>query len=145
MREGAQVSGLPAGVNFAGPISDTYSSSGPLAVNTGLSGSGINKSNDAGMWMGQAGALTNVIRAGDHAPGMPDGTNFGEPTFVPSLNSAGQMATRIDLAGSAVDSSNQDSIWTTVGGTLSLVARRGSQAAVRSSWRHLWIHEQSEN
>jgi hypothetical protein len=61
-----------------------------------------------------------------HAPGTPDGVNFlGFGT--PKLNGTGKIAFQAELTGNGIDysSTNREGIWTSVSGSLELVARAG--------------------
>jgi hypothetical protein len=86
-----------------------------------------------------AAALRTVALNGQSAPGTPSGVAFngfgayydslaGVYFRGPVLNDAGQTAFRADVAGSGVDSTNSQGVWSEGSGTLSLVARTGSQA-----------------
>ena len=79
-REGNAAPGVGAGVQFSG-----FSSNGPLALNSlgrtafigFLTGTGVNTTNQGGIWREEAGSgLALVIRAGDHAPGTGAGSQF---------------------------------------------------------------------
>jgi hypothetical protein len=86
-----------------------------------------------------AAALRTVALTGQSAPGTAGGITFETfGSFIhpqdqyiyggPVLNDAGQIAFRADLTGSGVDSTNYQGVWSEGSGTLSLVARTGSQA-----------------
>src|SRR5262249_4981375 len=86
-----------------------------------------------------AAALRTVALTGQPAPGTTAGINyesFGSllhPQFnygygVAVLNDAGQVAFRANLAGNSIDSTNSQGVWSEGSGSLSLVARTGSQA-----------------
>ncbi|MGN6369392.1 MAG: DUF7453 family protein [Phycisphaerae bacterium] len=82
-----------------------------------------------GMWNGKAGALNLVASTGGAAPGAPSGAAFGTfDTRVPAVNRAGQLAFRGHIGGGSVNSTSDTGIWTTLSGSLGLVAREGSQA-----------------
>ncbi|HEY3391443.1 MAG TPA: choice-of-anchor tandem repeat NxxGxxAF-containing protein, partial [Lacipirellulaceae bacterium] len=101
-----------------------------------LTGSGLDDTNNTGIWAESSGSLKLVARAGDRAPGTPDGVQFGRMTgiTVPTLNAAGQVAFVGTLAGSGVDTSNDLGIWATdVNGSLWLIAREGEQLEVAPS------------
>src|SRR5262245_13793298 len=85
-----------------------------------------------------AAALRTVALTGQPAPDTAGGgtyESFGtyvhsQGQFVyggPVLNDAGQVAFRANLTGSGVDSTTNQGIWSEGSGSLSLVARTGSQ------------------
>jgi len=93
MRAGSQALGLPSGVNFTGVLTSypVLNNAGQVAFGGSLVGSGVDSTNSRGIWSEGSGTLAMVARAGDHAPGAPDGVNFRSfYTFV--LNDAGQTA-----------------------------------------------------
>jgi hypothetical protein len=130
-REGGQAAGSPAGAkygDFKFPIG--LNNAGQVALISDLQGSGINSSNDSGLWSGSAGGLALVARDGSPAPGTASGINFSD-FFIPiEINSAGQVAFEAWLTGDdVVDGVNNEGVWSNVSGSLQLVARSGSQAA----------------
>ena len=62
---------------------------------------------------------------------MPSGVFFSQLSNTRLLNDAGQTAFYSRLAGSGVDTSNDDGIWSERSGSLALVARSGNQAPAR--------------
>ena len=74
-----------------------------------------------------AGVTQTVALTGEQAPGTASGVDFSSFSN-PVLDDAGQVAFRSFLTGSDVDSSNDEGIWRGGPGSLSLVARAGSQA-----------------
>jgi hypothetical protein len=131
VRLGDQAPGTPSGVvfDFSFPR-PAINASGAIAFHGDLSGSGIDGSNDSGIWSGSAGNLKLVARAGSHAPGTPSGTNFDN--FVGAqlvLNDAGKTSFVSYLEGTGVDVTNDTGLWSEGSGNLALVAREGSQAA----------------
>lgn len=102
---------------------------GQAAFRGFLNGTGVTDSNNQAIWSEGSGTLALVARAGSHAPGTPTGVNyidFDHDSIV--LNDTGQTAFVADLTGSGVQDSNRRGIWSEGSGSLSLVARRGSQA-----------------
>ena len=86
-----------------------------------------------------AAALRTVALSGQSAPGAPADVNYGNfGTFFfdpqnqvvrgPVINDAGRAAFRANLAGSGVDATNNQGIWSEGSGSLALVARTGSAA-----------------
>ena len=129
-RAGSQATGLPAGVNYGVQLPIGLNDAGQSALYAFLIGSGVNSTNNIAIWSGNAGSLALVARAGDPAPGTPNGVNFGT-LFAPiAINHAGKIAIQSFLAGN-VDGTNDEGLWSNVSGSLELIARRGSQAAAR--------------
>jgi hypothetical protein len=93
-----------------------------------LTGTGVDSTNDSGIWSeGGGSGLALVAREGDAAPGTAYGVNFSSFDFsFPVLNGAGQTAFRGFLTGSGVDSSNNTGLWATdLNGDLQLIVRAG--------------------
>jgi hypothetical protein len=127
-----QAPGAPSGVNFREFHSrPMLNDAGQTAFWASLSGSGVDASNDVGIWLEGAGRRALVMREGTQAPGTPNGVNFGGlilsiSYFPPALNDAGQIAFISSLAGSGVTSTNRQGIWATDRlGDLQLIARTG--------------------
>ncbi len=94
-----------------------------------LTGTGVNSSNDTGIWSeGRGNGLELVARKGNEAPDS-DGTVFDRLT-PPVLNNLGQTAFLGSLTGDGVDFLNDTGLWSQQGddNELSLVAREGSPA-----------------
>jgi formylglycine-generating enzyme required for sulfatase activity len=131
-RGGSQAPGTTSGVNFSfsgNPVRPVLNSAGQTAFAAGLIGSGVDLTNNSGIWSEGSGSLALVARTGSQAPGTPNGVNYSGSRFLPPvLNDAGQTAFRAVLTGSGVDSSNRLGIWSEGSGSLALVARAGSQA-----------------
>ncbi len=125
------LSGNPApgtGVNFSYFFFPVINDAGQIAFRGGLTGAGVDDTNDLGMWITDtvSGEIELVARTGDPAPGT--GVNFS--LFSPErvLNAAGQIAFGQPLSSSTLSSNR--AIWTTdaVSGTLELVASIGDPA-----------------
>jgi hypothetical protein len=111
-------SGTPApgagGANFSSFFKDPLvNASGTVSFADQLTGTGVTSDNNYGLWTGiNADKLTLVARAGDHAPGTPDGTLFSwSSNFDHVLNNLGQVAFTGTLKGPGVDFSNDNGIW----------------------------------
>ncbi len=84
---------------------------GELAFLGKLSGTGVDASNDMGIWRyGADRRLSLVVREGDIAPGT-GGAFFSGIFREPTINAAGQIAFVADLTGSGIDNSNSFGIW----------------------------------
>ncbi len=121
--------GLGTGVHFASVADARLNSAGHVAFQAVLTGSGVNSSNERGVWTNAGGALAAVSREGNTAalgPGVGAGISFSNYGGV-VLNGAGEVAFRGTLTGTGVSSSNDTGIWTNVGGTLAVLAREGSE------------------
>jgi len=106
-------------------IRNTFSmnNSGQIAIKAELVGTGVESSNDTGIWMYESGTgLRQFIREGDSIPNAEGRfSSFGRL----ALSNNGQLA----FAGSAVNASAEYSgIWSMGGSGLTLVARNGESA-----------------
>ncbi|MEX2092814.1 MAG: choice-of-anchor tandem repeat NxxGxxAF-containing protein [Pirellulales bacterium] len=125
-REGASAPGTPDGVDFHQFYFDTpvYSTTSRIAFAVDVGGPGVDGTNREGIWSGSADSQTLLTRAGNHAPGTPNSTNFaffGEYT----VNSAGRTMFRAYLTGAGVDDTNEFGVWSDRSGSLALLAREG--------------------
>ncbi|MCI0335644.1 MAG: hypothetical protein L0228_20740 [Planctomycetes bacterium] len=126
-REGNQAPGTSSGVNYLAFTEPVLNGAGQTAFYALLTGSGVDNTNDQGIWSEGSGTLDLVARKGSQAPGTPTGVNFGGFNF-PVLNAAGETAFYAGLTGAGVDGTNNFGLWSNTSGTLQLVARSGSQA-----------------
>jgi hypothetical protein len=134
-RSGSEAPGTPGGTLFREfpdfPLK--LNSAGQMAFLARLTGSGVDATNDYGIWLESSGTLALIAREGEHAPGTPNGVTFASDLgaesaifYRPGLNNAGQVAFQASLSGLGVDSSNDFGIWATdPAGVLQLVARKG--------------------
>ncbi len=92
-----------------------------------VSGSGVDPTNNTGIWSEGSGSLNLVAREGDAAPGTGPGEVFRDfNAITPVLNGAGQIAFLGFLTGTDVDEMNNGGIWATdPNGLLTLIAREG--------------------
>jgi len=124
--------GDPAPGTGPGVVYDLFSGSslmlngaGQTAFRSLLTGTGVDDTNDSGIWSEGGGSLALVARSGDAAPGTEPGVVY-DVFGRNSLNGAGQTAFRADLTGTGVDSTNDRGIWVTdLDGVLTLIAREG--------------------
>jgi hypothetical protein len=131
-RSGSPAPGAPESVNYDSFfIQSGFNDAGQTAFFAYLTGSGVDPSNDQGIWSERTGSLTLLARSGSPAPGTPGGVNFREfspPVPTVAINNAGQTAFKAFLTGDGVDETNDEGLWSEGSGTLALVARRGSPA-----------------
>lgn len=125
--------GTPNSVNFGGFNLPTLNASGHTTFAALLRDGGVVTSvNDEGLWSEGSGTLTLIAREGSPAPGTPEGTYFGQIVlFGQSVvtNNNGSLVFQAWLQfGDNVTIDNSEGIWTDLTGSLTLVARRGSQA-----------------
>jgi hypothetical protein len=116
---------------FTGPRSPLIGANGSVAFKAGLygqEGSGVNGTNDSGIWSDGTGTLSLVAREGSQAPGLPAGIKFGNFWAPLSIDSSGNLAFISSVLGSNVSSSNDWAVWTESLGSLDLVAREGEHA-----------------
>lgn len=132
---GSQAPGMAVGVNFSRLVDFRQFSLNNLSQTAfwgALTGSGVDTTNNVGLWSEGSGSLALVARKGGQAPGMPDGVVFSGSLFVaftnPALNSAGRTAFAGRVAGAGVDSTNDQGIWSEASGSLALVVRSGTPA-----------------
>jgi hypothetical protein len=118
---------------------------GSTALKSKLTGSGVNETNDSGLWLGVPGSTSLVAREGDHAVETPSGVKYAEFFGKPFVHNArylfGQnidlVGFRATLTGGGVLDTNDTGIWLGSVGSLSLVARKRQQAAdVAAGFKH---------
>ena len=124
MRKGSSAPDTPA--NFGDFDNPVFNNAGHTAFFAPLTGTGVDTTNDNGIWSDRSGTLALIVRKGAAAPGTAvNFDNLSDPAF----NDAGRIAFEADLAGTGVDATNSDGIWSEGStGALVLVARAGSQA-----------------
>ncbi len=133
-RAGSPAPGAGAGVEYFRFFTPKINDAGQTAFSASLAGTGVGRTNFAGLWSEGSGSLNLVARAGSVVPGTPAGATFSTfsfsgTTFNPVLNNAGQTVFRASLTGTNVDTTNNEGIWSERSGSLSLVAREGNAAA----------------
>jgi hypothetical protein len=124
---GDQAPGTSAGVTFTGFDRAYVNDAGQTAFRARLAGSGVDSTNDDGIWSEGSGSLALIARTGAQAPGTPNGVKFKE-LYTPWLgfNNVGQMAFSAYLAGTGVDETNDGGIWATDrSGVLQPIVREG--------------------
>ena len=131
-RGGQQAPGAPTGAVFAQPQSPSLGGSltfrSTLATNAG----GVTNSSDTGIWALDNGQVTLFAREGSQAPGLAAGALFNQLNDGSTVNGAGHFTFRASLrTGGPVTSATNAGVWTRspfTGGTLTIVARRGTPA-----------------
>jgi len=129
-RTGDPAPGTAAGVTFSvfdSTDSPVLNGAGQTAFLSILAGTGVDSTNDRGIFSEAGGTLGLVARAGDAAPGTGADVNFNG-FFNPVINNAGQTAFMCSLIGPGVDFNSNSGIFSEAGGTLGLVAREGDAA-----------------
>ena len=132
-RAGSAAPGTSSGVNFSSstfrgnPFPVVINDAGRTAFPGRLSGTGVDDSNDRGIWSeGGGNGLALVAREGNAAPGTSSGVNFSALVVAPVLNSAGQIVFLGGLTGTGVDDTNDRGIWAEdPSGVLTLIVREG--------------------
>lgn len=130
-RAGDHAPGTSNGVNFSFFSSGNmnFNDTGQAAFQAGLAGTGINSTNNSGIWSEGSGSLALMARTGSPAPGTPSGVNFISFTNSTELNNSGKIAFAANLVGTGVVSgTNSQGIWSDASGSLSLVVRAGDHA-----------------
>jgi hypothetical protein len=128
-RGGNPAPGTPEGVNYDSFFfHEGFNDTGQNVYFAFLNGSGVDPSNDVGIWSEVFGVPTLMARSGTPAPGTPSGVDFEFLRGHAGSNSEGRVAFYASLTGDGVDETNNEGLWSDASGTLQLVARRGSPA-----------------
>lgn len=136
-RQGASAPGTASGVTFSsfgsGAIGSgtwpAFNDDGKTAFAATLAGPGVGISNSQGIWSEASGSLSLVVRGGNGAPGTEPGVTFHSSFSDPIINNRGDVLFQDLLQGPGVSSSNNSGLWLAdAGGTVGLVARKGSSA-----------------
>lgn len=143
--------GTGAGINFLGFDAFTtgamLNDSGKIAFRGGLTGTGVDTSNDLGIWTESAGAMSLVARTGSPAPDTPVGTAF-KSLDAPTMNNAGRVLFTAYLTGSGIDATNEIGVWSADDTGVHKVARIGDavpQASVGSVYTSLSLPLQNDS
>jgi hypothetical protein len=114
-RVGDPVSSLPTGIVYSSVGFPLIGEDGSTVLLGGITGPGINSTNDFGILSDRTGSLQFVAREGDQAPDYPAGTVFSAVINEPLLNSDGSTAFPASPGG----------YWTDTTGTLALTYSAG--------------------
>ena len=134
VRNGDPAPGTTTGVNINFGYFNDYlatpilNNAGKVSFRSSLSGTGVNSNNNFALWSEASGGLQLLARLGGQATGLPAGVNHGY-MFDVGLNDSGQYVFFSFLSGNGVTDLNNQSLWSNVSGSLSMVARTGTQAA----------------
>ena len=134
-RGGSPAPGLPAGVNHNVFYEAAMNDVGQTVFWVALTGNGVNNSNNFCIWSEASGSLALVARMGSAAPGMP-GVTFDNMIATGAINNAGQVAVVAGLS-SKNSQFNQDSIWLSSSGSITLLARRRASGSGYARGREL--------
>lgn len=125
-REGEQAPGAAPGAVFEAFSNTTIDASGGITFRVQLTGTGIDGSNNSGLYTNRSGVLTKIVQEGDDAPGTGNGIQFGSIGSQLMGNASGQIVFSTNVVGSGVDSTNDGAIYATDRtGALVLIAREG--------------------
>ncbi|TWU27403.1 beta strand repeat-containing protein [Bythopirellula polymerisocia] len=118
---------LAVGVNFGSFEAPVLNAAGELAFMGTLVGTGVDSTNDKGIFTSVGGTLISVARTGSAGPGPNVGENVNFSNFfgAPVLNASGETAFVGLLTGDGVNATNDQGIWANVGGALVKIVRKG--------------------
>jgi hypothetical protein len=125
-QSGDTAPGAGSGVTFGGFFTPLkFNDAGQVAYQAALAGSGVNASNNVGLW--RDGVM--IARTGQAAPSAGTGVTLSSISIASDdsslqLNAAGQVSYLTGLAGTGVTAANSQAIWR----NSTLVARTGQVA-----------------
>lgn len=126
LRENNQAAGVATGQRYAGFQTPSTNAAGRIAVAGVLRGTGVNSTNGSAAWLGST-PWTLLIRAGDAAPGVPNGVVTAPG--APRLNAYGSMVLLSALSGTTITTLSDLALWSVnVGQAPRLVFWKGSAA-----------------
>ncbi|MAT72149.1 MAG: hypothetical protein CMJ58_21795 [Planctomycetaceae bacterium] len=132
-RQGSDAFGprLGDGVFFTYPGGPAFNSQGHAAFISGLTGAGVDATNDEGIWLYEDGALTTIARTGVAGPGpaLEPGDYF-VALDSPILNDVSTVVFKGQVAGAGVDASNDRGLWTYQNGVLTPRVREGDAGSL---------------
>ncbi|NOZ40407.1 MAG: hypothetical protein GXP24_09295 [Planctomycetes bacterium] len=124
-RTGDAVGAISQHVRFSRILSPTINNGGDIAFSGVLQGSGIDISNNNGLFIKSEGNLRLVAQKGEAVPDTELDVRFDWPS-LPLLNDLGQVAFGAFLTGRDVDNTNNVGIFATDrAGNLRQIARKG--------------------
>ena len=125
-RENSQAPGAAPGQVFGNFNTLDFNDQGKTALATSLVGTGVNASNDNGIWIGSPGSLALAVREGDQAPTLPAGQVFSELANL-DINDQGKVVFFGRVAGPGIGL-NDIVIWSNGSGSMAIVTREDDQA-----------------
>ncbi|MFN3166099.1 MAG: choice-of-anchor tandem repeat NxxGxxAF-containing protein [Phycisphaeraceae bacterium] len=122
---GVVFGGLSSPFNvFSAPL---LNENGGVAFTASITGPGIEDRNGWGIWSERGNALNTVVLGGPGAPGLNSGELLLRADLT-ALNADGHTAFRGYVAGSLIDQSNDEGIWSEGTGVLTQLARESEPA-----------------
>jgi hypothetical protein len=100
------------GVRFASFAAPVLISNNAVIFTAKLAGTGVNASNDLGIWLWDGAAVYQVAREGQEAPGVVTAGPTFKSLGVPLANPSGRVAFTATLAGAGVTAANDSGLWT---------------------------------
>lgn len=129
VREGAQAAGTPAGVTHSGITYVLFNNEGRVVFSGQLAGTGVDITNNAGIWSGFPGAVSLVVRENNPAPGLPAGVLLASTSSLePVLGGDDRCAFFFGLSGVGVNGGNDNVIYGGSTGSPDVVIREGESA-----------------
>ena len=131
----------PSGVVYGSLGQPVINNAGQVAFSGGLSGSGVNETNDVGIWSQGVSGLMLVARKGGSAAGAPAGVTYGNFLDV-LLNGAGKTVFSGYLSATGVNAANDTALWAERGAEVTLIVRRrcGDRSTTgRRLWRFVIV------
>ena len=122
------VFGKPGGSWFVNTGANTFNAFGEFAMIADITGGDVVANvNDRAIYLINLGTETMLVRRGDPAPGTDASLDVFNNSSL-SLNLNGEVAFQSTLIGGTATSADDACVYTTLGGTLHLVAREGDPA-----------------
>ncbi len=126
-RSGDLVPGAKSSVNLGFLFPVVLNDLGQMAFLAGLTGAGVDSTDDRGIFFATSESVRFVTRSGDTAPVTELGTTY-DGFDVPTLNDLGQVTFRASLAGSDVDFTNQQGFFVETQDSVTSLVRWGDEA-----------------
>jgi hypothetical protein len=130
-RTGDAVPGVGGSVQFyEGRSQPGLNSRGEVVFISGLTGSGVDSTNDRGLFReGGGSGLALIAREGDVVPGVVGEVRFGDLGFdTPLINTNGKTVFSSSLSGPNVDGTNDEAIFIADRNDVGIIARTGDAA-----------------
>jgi len=129
-REGDHAAGLGAGIVYSGITYVLFNNEGRVVFSGQLQGTGVDLTNNAGIWTGFPGAASLVVRENNAAPGLPAGVLLATTTSLkPVLGADSACAFLFGLSGVGVSADNDNVIYAGTTSSPLVVARKGETLA----------------